>query len=101
MGSFWVGGCQQSSLIGCNGFRDPINKVRDAGVHSGPHGVGTAQTPGRHALDHKLVLGVAHQRAAAVTLQGEHVQADTATNHRLIVSLCLFGNVVYHCISLV
>ena len=69
----WVsGGSVQISLIGCYGFLDPVNKIGDTGIHSGLHGVGAAQTPGRHALDHKLVLGVAHQRTTAVTLQVEH-----------------------------
>lgn len=57
-------------LIGVDGLLDPVDEPGDSCVDAGLHGVGASQTPRGHALQHKPVLAVAHQGAAAVALQG-------------------------------
>lgn len=58
-------------LILLDGSFDPINELGDSGVDAGLHGVGASQAPWGHTLQDVPVLGVTHQRAAAVALQGE------------------------------
>lgn len=58
-------------LIGFDGSVDPVNELGDSSVDARFHGIGASQTPGRDALQDVFVLGVAHQRATTVTLQGE------------------------------
>lgn len=69
-GSFLWGRGKGRGLTGVDGLLDPVHEPGDSRVDAGLHGVGASQTPRGHALQHKPVLAVAHQGAAAVALQG-------------------------------
>lgn len=59
---------REAILTGIDGLLDPVDKLGDSCVDSGPHGMGAAQTPRGHALQHKPVLAFTHQGASAVAL---------------------------------
>lgn len=68
-------------LIGFDGFLNPVHKLGDSSVDARSHGVGASQTPWCHTLQDKPVLGITHQRTAAVPLQRQkHLQSERVNN---------------------
>lgn len=70
------------SSISCDGSVDPVDKLGDSSVDARFHCIGASQTPGGDTLQDESVLGVTHQRAAAVALRRDERHPRTYLNFK-------------------
>lgn len=77
-------------LIGFDGLLDPVDKLGDSSVDARSHGVGASQTPWCHTLQDEPVLGITHQRTAAVALQGQGKKILKSHNQNVLIMRILF-----------